>query len=142
MSYVRIWVHAVFSTRNREPYFTSEIRQKLFAHIRENCKAKGVFVEAIGGYSDHVHILISLGKAQDIAKIMMLIKGESAHWLNQQGFFRGKFFWQDDYYAVSVSESKLAEVRAYILNQEEHHKAVPFEREIRSFERVTRGNWG
>lgn len=142
MSYVRIWVHTVFSTRNREPNLTFEVRQKLFAHIRENCRAKGIFVEAIGGYSDHVHILISLGRAQDIAKVMMLIKGESAHWLNKQGFIRGKFYWQDDYYAVSVSESKLAEVRAYISNQEKHHKSVPFENEVRSFERVVAGRWG
>lgn len=66
---------------------------------------------------------------------MMLIKGESAHWLNQQSFFKGKFIWQDDYFAVSVSESRLEEVRRYIQNQEGHHRAVPFSRELDSFDK-------
>lgn len=67
---------------------------------------------------------------------MMLIKGESANWLNKQNFFRGKFYWQDDYYAISVSESQVEKVRSYIAGQEEHHKAVPFEKELETLRRV------
>lgn len=130
MSYVRIWVHIVFSTRNHEQYFSAEIRSKLFAHIRDNCREKGIILDSIGGWSDHVHLLISLGKEQNIAKLLMLIKGESSRWLNQQAFFKGKFCWQDDYFAISVSESQVEKVRTYINNQEVHHRAVPFEREI------------
>jgi REP element-mobilizing transposase RayT len=91
---------------------------------------KAIHVDSIGGWSEHLHILIALGRDQDIAKVMMLIKGESSHWLNAQGFFRGKFFWQDDYFAVSVSESKV----------ETHHQAVPFDRELASLQRVVRGD--
>ena len=140
MSYVRIWVHAVFSTRNHEPFFTSGIRRSLFEHIRENSRDKSVYIDRIGGWSEHVHILISLGREQNIAKVMMLLKGESAHWLNQQGYFKGRFAWQDDYYAISVSESLLAKVRTYIENQEDHHHAVPFERELRSLQSLTKGS--
>lgn len=81
-------------------------------------------------------ILISLGRSQDIAKIMMLIKGESAHWLNEQRLFRGKFHWQDDYYAVSVSESQVDKVRRYISRQEEHHKAATFEKEMLVWKKI------
>lgn len=100
---------------------------------------KSIYLDSIGGWSEHLHILLSLGREQNIAKLMMLIKGESAHWLNQQGFFRGKFFWQDDYYAISVSESLVSKVRKYIENQEEHHKAVPFERELDTLRKLTKG---
>lgn len=93
-------------------------------------------MDSIGGWSEHLHILISLGREQSIAKTMMLIKGESAHWLNRQNFFEGKFYWQDDYYAISVSESQVENVRAYIAKQEEHHQAKPFEREIETLERI------
>lgn len=85
-----------------------------------------------------MHILISLGRLQDIAKIVMLIKGESAHWLNAQKLLRGKFYWQDDYYAISVSESQVEAVRSYIENQEEHHKAKPLEQEIDRLESIFR----
>ncbi len=141
MSYVRIWVHAVFSTKNREPHFTSDIRNKLITHIKANCKKKGIHLDSIGGWSEHLHILIALGPEHTIAKLMMLIKGESAHWLNQQSFFKGKFIWQDDYFAVSVSESRLEEVRRYIQNQEQHHQAVPFSRELQSLSNVVNGGF-
>ena len=136
MSFVRIWVHAVFSTQNHEPYLSSEIRRALIEHIRSNCRGKGIFLESIGGWSDHLHLLISLGKEQNIAKLMMLIKAESANWLNKRDCFRGKFFWQDDYYAISVSESQVEKVRSYIAGQEDHHRAVSFERELETLRRV------
>jgi putative transposase len=136
MSYVRIWVHVVFSTQNREPTLNTDIRSQLIEHIRASCRAKDIFLESINGWTDHLHLLISLGRTQDIAKIMMLVKGESAHWLNKQGWIRGKFHWQDDYYAISVSESQVDSVTAYINRQEEHHKAIPFDRELATLQRV------
>ena len=137
MSFVRIWVHAVFSTQNYEPYLSSEIRRGLIEHIHANCREKGIFLESIGGWSDHLHLLISLGREQNIAKVMMLIKGESAHWINKERLFRGKFRWQDDYFAISVSESLVETVRAYIERQEEHHRAIPFTKELETLQRIT-----
>lgn len=139
MSYVRIWVHVVFTTKNHETTLAKEIRHRLIAHIKQNCAAKGIFLDSIGGWSDHLHLLISLGREHTIAKVMMLIKGESAHWLNQQKILRGRFSWQDDYYAISVSESQVERVRAYIANQEEHHRAVPFDIELGTLRRLTSG---
>src|SRR5207237_7710909 len=106
MSYVRIWVHIVFSTQNHEQYLSADVRRRLFAHIKENCRSKGIFLDSIGGWSDHLHLLVSLGREQAIAKVMMLIKGESAHWINGQKLLKGNFKWQGDYLAISVSESQ------------------------------------
>ena len=139
MSYVRIWIHLVFTTRNREAYFTRDIRKRLIAHMIANAKSKGIYLIAIGGWSEHLHLLISLGREQTIAKVSMLLKGESSHWLNQQKFFRGKFLWQDDYFALSVSESMVDKVKAYIQDQEEHHKAVPFADEYDRFRKIADG---
>lgn len=136
MSYVRIWVHAVFSTKDRQPCLSAERRRALVQHIKENCRTKEIYLDRIGGWSEHFHILLSLGREQNIAKVLMLIKGESAHWINQQNWYKGKFYWQDDYYAISVSESQLESVRTYIDRQEEHHQAVPFERELATLEGI------
>lgn len=136
MSWVRIWVHAVFTTQRREPNLSSDIRHLLFEHIKQNCRTKDIHLDSIGGWVDHLHLLISLGREQDIAKVMMLVKGESAHWLNQQKLFRGKFRWQDDYFAISVAESQLEKVRDYIARQEEHHKATPFDKELTTLRRL------
>lgn len=133
MPYVRVWVHFVWSTKNREPFLTDEIRSKIFGHIRENAETKEIYIDFIGGYVDHVHCLISLGTDQTIENLMRLIKGESSFWINKNKLTQGKFGWQDEYFAVSVSESNVASVRRYIANQEEHHKSKSFDEEFRGF---------
>ena len=115
MSWVRVWVHLVFSTKNREPFLDSkEIRKIVFQHIKQNAEEKGIWLDCINGYQDHAHCLISLNKDQAISKAAQLIKGESSFWINQNKIIAHKFIWQDDYWAVSVSESHLPEVREYI----------------------------
>ncbi|MCK4893805.1 MAG: IS200/IS605 family transposase, partial [Calditrichia bacterium] len=123
MSWVRIWVHLVFSTKNRETFLTTgELRKKVFQHIKQNAEKKEIWLDTINGYSNHAHCLISLAREQSISQIAQYIKGESSFWINQKKLIHGKFIWQDDYWAMSVSESHLQLVREYIRNQEEHHK--------------------
>jgi putative transposase len=82
---------------------------------------------------NHVHCLISLGSGQNIDKILMLLKGESSFWINKAKILRKKFEWQDEYFAVSVSQSAVNNVREYIRNQEEHHRKHSFEKEYNEF---------
>lgn len=134
MSWVRIWVHLVFSTKNREPYLNSkELRIKVFQHIKENAKSKDIWLDCINGYQDHIHCLILVNKDQTISKIAQLIKGESSHWINKNNLTKTKFIWQDDYWAVSVSESHIERIREYISNQEEHHRIKSFTEEVDEF---------
>ena len=133
MSFVKIWVHLVFATKNREPLLNKELRQNLISHIIENCKEKDIYLQAINGYTEHIHCLISLGKDQNIAKISQLIKGESSFWINQNNLTSEKFMWQDDYFAVSVSESQVEAVLNYIKNQETHHSKKSFDDEVDEF---------
>jgi putative transposase len=125
MSFVKIWVHVVFATKNRETWLHDAIRYEVFKHIIENCEKKEIFLQVINGYTDHVHCLISLGKDQTISKIVQLIKGESSFWINNN-IVSEKVSWQDDYYAVSVSESQVKKVINYIKNQEVHHSKKSF----------------
>ncbi len=133
MPLVKVWIHFVWSTKSREPYLTNEIRQKVFQHIRENALKKDIYLDFINGYKDHVHCLISLGTDQTIEKTIQLIKGESSFWINKNNLCKTKFEWQDEYFAVSVSEWNLESVRKYIANQEEHHKAKSFDDEFDNF---------
>ncbi|MFL6210431.1 MAG: IS200/IS605 family transposase [Pyrinomonadaceae bacterium] len=133
MPHVKVWIHFVWSTKNRTPLLITEIRPQVFQHIRENAKAKNIFVDFINGYVDHAHALVSLGTDQTISQIMQLIKGESSFWINKNKLCRGKFEWQDEYFAVSVSESVVGNVRNYIKNQEEHHRHKTFEEEYEEF---------
>lgn len=131
MSWVRVYIHVVFSTKNREPFLNSpELRKKVFQHIKKNAEQKGVWLDCVNGWEDHAHCLISLGKEQSISKVMQLIKGESSFWINQNNLTKNNFVWQDDYWVVGVSESHLQVVRNYIHKQEEHHSKKTFTNEV------------
>jgi REP element-mobilizing transposase RayT len=133
MAYVKIWVHIVWTTKNRERVLTKPIREVLFPHIRENAKTKNIHLDFIGGHLEHIHCLISLNAEQTIAKTIQLIKGEAAFWFNRNLNKGKKLEWQDEYFAVSVSESKINVVRGYIKKQEEHHKKKSFQEEYEEF---------
>ncbi|VXA93760.1 transposase [Flavobacterium sp. 9R] len=134
MPFVKVYLHCVWSTKNRIPYLnTIELRQKVWNHIRENAIQKGIYIDFINGYSDHCHCLISLGVDQNIQKVIQLIKGESSFWINKNELTKEKFQWQEEYFAVSVSESILDKVREYIKNQETHHKKKSFQEEYDEF---------
>jgi putative transposase len=74
-----------------------------------------------------------LGATQSLSKVTNLIKGESSFWINKNSLVKEKFVWQDDYWAVSVSESQISAVRNYIHSQELHHNKVLFDNEISLF---------
>ena len=135
MSYVKIILHCVWSTKKRQPLLSDRgQRETLFAHICANAKEKGIWVSLVGGYVDHLHLILYLGKDQIPSKILQLIKGEASHWFNQQ--YAQRLEWQDDYFTVSIGESQLTAVSNYILNQDEHHRHKSFQEEYEEFMRV------
>lgn len=136
MPFVRIWIHAVWGTKNRFPYLTNDIKESVINHIKQNAKSKKIFIDCINGHTEHLHCLISINADMSIAKVMQLIKGESAFWINKNKITNSKFEWADEYFAVSVSESMIDKVRVYINTQEEHHKTTTFAEEYESFMRT------
>lgn len=128
MSFVKTYVHFVWSTKFRTPFLrTTELRYLVWSHIAENARSKGIFIDQVNGHAEHCHCLVSLGSNQTISQVMQLIKGESAFWINKNGLCSGKFEWQNDYFAVSVSQSLVDKVRGYIQNQELHHQKKSFQ---------------
>lgn len=134
MPFTKVYIHFVWSTKDRFPFLNSaELRQKVWNHIKENANSKGIFIDFVNGYEDHCHCLVSLGIDQTIQKTIQLIKGESSFWINKNLSLNSKFEWQEEYFAVSVSESMIEKVRNYIKNQEEHHKKKSFQEEYEAF---------
>lgn len=133
MPWIKVWIHFVWSTAEYFPYLNDGIRKDVFTHIRENARSKGIFIDMINGFVDHVHCLVSLGSNQTIEEVMRLIKGESSHWINQQMLTKAHFAWQKEYFAVSVNPAGLDSVRRYIANQENHHRNSGFKEEFDDF---------
>ena len=133
MSYLKIWIHVVWSTKNRQPLITGKIKKPLINHILENAHSKGIYIDSINGMAEHLHLLISLPSSQTISKIVQLIKGESSNWINKNKMTAQNFQWQENYFAVSVSESIVHKVRDYIKNQESHHQRLSYSVEYNEF---------
>jgi len=130
MSFINVYIHFVWSTKLRKPSLVKPYRQLLFDHMKQNGRDKGIHIDRVNGYVDHVHCLVSLKPGQSIDNIARLIKGESTHWFNHiSGIQNTPLQWQSEYFAISVSPSILKNVRSYIDRQEQHHSKTGYEKE-------------
>jgi REP element-mobilizing transposase RayT len=133
MSFSKILVHAVWSTKYRKPLLNASARHQLFNQIRLYAASKNIHLLEVNGYTDHVHGLISLSVDQNIAQVVQLLKGYSSNWANKHLGLPEKFGWQNEYFAVSVSQSHLERVRNYIRKQELHHAVKAYAQEYEEF---------
>jgi putative transposase len=127
--HVKNWLHCVWGTKNRAKFLLGDTKFDVINHIRANAKVKGIYIDFLNGYNEHLHCLLSLNHDQSLSKVMQLIKGESSFWINKNSLIRYKFEWAEEYFGISISESHLPNVREYIKNQEQHHKIKTWEEE-------------
>jgi REP element-mobilizing transposase RayT len=122
--------HIVFSTKNREPIITKPIRTEFFKYIGGIIRGEGGVLLEIGGMPDHVHLVVRFKAEPSVATMVKVIKSKSSKWLNEQPKRPGRFEWQRGYAAFTVSVSQLRSVRAYVKNQEQHHRRRSFQEEL------------
>ena len=131
-SLVKIYVHAVFSTKERRAYLQKEsLRHRMHAYLTGACERIGCKPMQVDGPEDHVHLLFGLDKTMDIAKFIREVKRESSKWIKTQDPEAGVFRWQSGYGAFSISPAHCRSLTEYIRNQETHHKEESFQDEFR-----------
>ena len=130
MSYVSSHFHCAFSTKERRPYITPALRERLWPFLGGIARRNKMKAVEVGGVEDHVHILLSLPATMPVSKALQLIKGGSSKWIHETFPEQRPFAWQEEYGAFSVSVSQLETVIEYIRRQEEHHRTVTFREEF------------
>jgi putative transposase len=120
-SFNKLWIHAVWATKNRVELIDFSIEKQVYDYVRQELVDLGCPVRIINGMPDHVHALFLLNPTKSIADIIKQIKGSSSHSINGENLMIDKFAWQTGYAAFSVSESQLDAVYNYIKNQKQHH---------------------
>jgi putative transposase len=128
-TYIANFVHLVFSTKNRKDAIPGELQEKLWAYLYGIANNLRIKTLAVGGTSNHIHMLIALPATMPVAEATQKLKANSSRWLGEQGLV---FQWQEGYGAFSVSPSMVEAVRKYIRHQEEHHRKRSFEEEFRA----------
>ena len=126
-TYVQNIMQIVFSTKERRKLIPRDMKDRLWSYMAGICKAEAIFVHAIGGMEDHVHLLLQIPSTMSIADAPRVIKTNSSLWMGRE---QPKFAWQTGYSAFSVSKSKISTVVRYIREQERHHRKMTFEEEI------------
>ncbi|HEY3371225.1 MAG TPA: transposase [Prolixibacteraceae bacterium] len=133
MSYVKIWLHCVWSTKEIACSLPLSFLPALLKHFRDNAQEKNIDLDLINAREDHVHALINLGKEQNLSTLIQYLKGESSFWINSQKILPCQFSWQYDYIAVSIGHSQVDRVRDYINSQDEQHKNMSWKQESELF---------
>jgi REP element-mobilizing transposase RayT len=133
-SLAAVYLHIVFSTKNREPFLRDKPeRDAMHEYLGGIAKKWECAPIRVSGVADHVHLLVRFGRTITIADLIKELKRGSNLWLQEKNPAQKAFEWQAGYSVFSVSQSKLEDVVAYIANQEEHHKKVTFQDELRAF---------
>jgi REP element-mobilizing transposase RayT len=131
-SHAQVWLHVVFSTKNRKPYLQNlELRDQMFRMLAHHVKELGCVVAIVGGHVDHVHLLVGFSRTLKICKLIEVIKTETSKWVKSVKDGVEDFAWQSGYGVFSVSFSNLPDVKRYIENQELHHAKRSYQDEFR-----------
>lgn len=125
--------HFVFSTKNRKPYLQLANQVTMFEYLGGTVRGLDGVPVRVGGYVDHVHLLVKLSTKHCIADFMRELKSSTSRKFNEQSGMRLKFGWQDGYGAFTVSPSQKDSVIHYIENQAEHHRRESFQQEYVRF---------
>jgi len=136
-----VYIHLVFSTKERYPYLIDEHFQRdLHAYLGEISKRLECPPIRVGGIEDHVHMLARFGRSITQAEWIKELKRVSNGWLKTEAGLR-HFQWQAGYADFSVSASQVETVKQYIENQKEHHRQMSYQDEVRKFLRQYSLEW-
>jgi Transposase and inactivated derivatives len=132
-TYTCLHYHIIFSTKHREPWLRADIEERVWTYLGGIAHENGVHPVCVGGFDDHIHILVRIPPALAVSDVVKQIKGGSSKWIKTAlpGFV--SFAWQDGYGAFAVSKSQVPDVERYIREQREHHRARSFQEEYRVF---------
>ena len=132
-SLAQVLVHLIFSTKNREPFLSDDIRPELHPYMATILKGKESSAILINSLEDHSHVLFHPSKNHALYDVIESLKKDSSKWIKTKGRNYRGFHWQSGYGAFSVSQSNEAQVVRYIEKQKEHHRRRTFQEEFRTF---------
>ena len=132
-SLVKIYVHIIFSTKDRRDSIPKVLLPELHSYIAGIMRRNDIRLVIVGGTVNHVHILCELSGIMTVSELVRIVKSNSSKWMNEQPNVMGVFAWQSGYAALSVSQSGVDAVTSYISSQEEHHKNRDFKEELLLF---------
>jgi len=128
--YLSVYLHIIWSTKNRKDLISPEWRDRLHAYMASIARFKNAGLIEVNTQPDHIHSNLSFPSTLSIAELVNALKANSTRWIRQTFPNRRFFAWQEGYAAFSVSRSEENSVVEYIRNQDEHHRQQDFRAEL------------
>lgn len=132
-TYTQIHLQVIFAVKKRAGLIQKDWKDELYKYITGIIQAKDHKLLAINGMPDHLHIFFGMRPIQSLSDLIQDVKQDSSKWINQKGFIKDRFEWQQGFGAFSYSKSQAARVIAYVQNQEVHHRKITFLDEYKTF---------
>ena len=132
-TFSQLYIQTVFAVKGRENLIDKKWRDELCKYISGIIKGKVQKSIIVNGVADHIHCFIGLKPNMSISDLMRDVKNNSSKFINDKGFVKDKFSWQEGYGAFSYSHSQIEQVYNYILNQEMHHQKKTSKEEYLEF---------
>jgi len=124
-------IHIVWATKELEFNIPDKILLELYPFIAKTIKTNNGYLYAIGGSTNHLHLLTRLPSDISLSAYMQMIKSFSSNWLRKTGLVEPSFHWQDGYSAFSVQEDRILSVTNYIERDHLQHREKSYEDELR-----------
>ena len=118
--FYQLYYHLVWATRGRQPTLVPELPPILFEGLHAKCLEFQCTRHEMNAVDDHVHVALEIPPSVAISTVVGEMKGLSSRTINR--ISPGSGYWQDGYGIVSYRKSDLAKIKAYIANQETHHR--------------------
>jgi len=121
-----IYIHIVWSTKNRDDVFSPEGMVKMSKIIDDVATKNKIFLLAVNGYKDHIHCLVQLKRSQSLSSIIKQLKGSSSFIYNKSVANEQKIKWQRGAFSESIQPKAVEKVINYIRYQEHIHRNREF----------------
>jgi putative transposase len=128
-TFSQIYLQFVFAVQNRQSLIAKEHKEELHKYITALVQHRKAKMLAVNCMPDHTHLFVGFKPTILISDFVKEIKVESNEFINDKGWIKGKFNWQEGYGVFSYSHSHLDRVIKYVLNQEVHHQRKTFKQE-------------
>ncbi len=120
-AYYEVYLHVTWRTKGSAAVLRGNIEREVHEFIgRRIRETEGVYIHAIGGTDDHVHLAVHIAPTVEIAKWIGDLKGACSHHVNQ-AVGQKLLYWQNGYGVVSFGKRNLDFVVEYIRRQRDHH---------------------
>ena len=125
-TFSQIYIQIVLVVKGRQCMIHQSWEEELYKYITGIVKKKGLHLLAINGMPDHIHFLIRMRPASSLSDLMREIKKSTNDFINESGYIKHRFYWQEGYGAFSYSQYEVEKIINYIKNQKEHHLKQSF----------------